>query len=235
MEPTPHTVAFVERVPVCEGTASFVFERPEGYTFAAGQHFALTLQTAEGEQTKHFSHCDAPGDERSQLTTRLTGSPFKSALEALRPGDPVAMTGPYGELTIGEGVTKAAFLVGGVGITPARSIVRDSVLRRTGLTALVFDGNLDQSCIPFLKEFREYEQSGPLVRFVHVLEKPSSAWAGERGFITAEIVRRHCDPFDGWHWYVAGPPAMTKAMDLVISSLELPSGRVSREPFSGYA
>ena len=63
---------------------------------------------------------------------------------------------------------------------------------------------------------------------------PSSAWAGERGYITADIVRRHCDPLDGWHWFVAGPPAMAQAMDRVVAALGLPGDRVSREPFSGY-
>jgi ferredoxin-NADP reductase len=231
---TACTVAFSAREPVCQGTASFFFERPEAYRFAAGQYFTLTLRTEDGDQTKSFSHCDSPGDERSQLTTRLTGSAFKNALEALVPGDPVAVAGPFGSLTVPEGVTKAAFLVGGVGITPARSILRDSVQRGTGLTALVFDGNLDEGCIPFNEEFKRFEDEVPSVRFVHVLERPGQAWTGERGFITAETVRRHCDPLDGWHWFVAGPPAMTKAMELVIAALRLPADRVSREPFSGY-
>jgi ferredoxin-NADP reductase len=231
---TARTVAFAEKEPVCHGTASFSFDRPKGYRFAAGQYFTLTLATEDGEQTKSFSHCDSPGDERSQLTTRLTGSAFKNALEALTPGDPVTVAGPFGSLTVPEGVAKAAFLVGGVGITPARSIVRDSVQRRTGLTALVFDGNLDEGCIPFNEEFTRYEDEVPSVRFVHVLERPGQAWTGERGFITAEMVLRHCDPLDGWHWFVAGPPAMTRAMDVVIAALQLPADRVSREPFSGY-
>jgi len=234
VEAGPERVAFVGRLPVCAGTASFVFERPRPADFVAGQYFALTLQTAEGEQTKYFSHCDAPRDEHVQLTTRLTGSPFKMALEALRAGDLVGMGGPFGSLTIERGVAKAAFLVGGVGVTPARSIVRDCVQRGTGLTVLVFDGNLDEACIPFLDEFRDYEARDPRIRFVHVLEQPSSAWAGERGYITADIVRRHCDPLDGWHWFVAGPPAMAQAMDRVVAALGLPGDRVSREPFSGY-
>ena len=234
MQAGPEKVAFVERIPVCEGTASFAFERPAAGGFSAGQHFALTLETAEGEQTKHFSHCDAPADEHARLTTRLTGSPFKRALEALKPGDPVGVDGPFGTLTVGEQVKKAVFLVGGVGITPARSIVRDSVQRHTGLTSLVFDGNLDERCIPFLEEFRGYEADDPRIRFVHVLERPSAAWTGERGYITAELVTRHCDPLDGWHWFIAGPPAMTEAMEGVIVALELPADRISREPFSGY-
>ena len=75
---------------------------------------------------------------------------------------------------------------------------------------LVFDGNLDETCIPMRDEFDAWEAENPRIRFVHVLERPSAEWAGERGFITAETVLRHCDPLDGWHWFVSGPPAMVE-------------------------
>ena len=104
-----------------------------------------------------------------------------------------------------EGVTRVGFLVGGVGITPARSIIRDAVQRGTGLDVLAFYGNLDQSCIPFKAEFDGYEAEAATIRFVHVLQAPLPGWTGEEGLITAGLVRRHCDPLDGRYWISAGP------------------------------
>jgi glycine betaine catabolism B len=228
------SVRFLEGEEICSSTGSFRFVRPDGYRFAAGQFGAFTLQTAEGEQTKDFSHASAPGDPFLELTARLTGSAFKNALLALRPGDVVKLDGPKGRLTVAEGVTKAAFLVGGVGTTVARSIVRDGVQRSTGLTILVFDGNTDQSCMPFRDEFDGYAAGHDEIRVVDVLEKPLPGWTGETGFITADLVRRHCDPLDGWHWYVAGPPAMAAAMKRVVADLALPAECVSTELFTGY-
>jgi ferredoxin-NADP reductase len=229
-----NSVTFVAAERTCSSTASFLFTRPEGYRFDPGQYMSLTLKTREGEQTKQFSHGDAPGDAETRILTRLTGSAFKEALLALRPGDEVDVRGPFGRLTVPPGVTRAAFLVGGVGIGPARCIVRDAAQRGTGLTALVFDGNMDETCVPFREEFDAYERDDARVRFVHVLEKPSESWTGERGLITAELVRRYCDPAEGWHWFVTGPPAMVTAMRAVLKDLGVPAARSSFELFAGY-
>jgi ferredoxin-NADP reductase len=229
-----YQVALAGSVAPCAGTGSFSFTRPAGYHFEPGQYLTLTLQTRDGEVTKQFSHCDAPGDAHTQILTRMTGSAFKDALAALAVGDVVTMHGPFGRLVVPEGARKVAFLVGGVGITPMLSIVRDSVRRSTGLTVLVFDGNLDDSCIPLREEFEVWEREQPSVRFVHVLEHPSDGWTGERGFITAETVTRHCDPLDGWHWFVAGPPAMADAMRGVLTRLGVPETAFSFESFAGY-
>ena len=230
-----HHVPFFESELLCTATAAFRFERPDDYEFVAGQYGAFTLETADGIQVKDFTHASAPGDAFIELTTRLTGSAYKKALQALRPGDVVTLSGPNGKLTVPDDVTKAAFLVGGVGITPARSIVRDAVQRSTGLTVLMFDGNADQTCVPYGDEFDDYVRDHKEIRVVDVLEEPLRGWTGEVGFITAEIVRRHCDPFDGWHWFIAGPPAMVDAMEKVVAELRLPPDRVSTELFTGYA
>jgi ferredoxin-NADP reductase len=234
MEARPQPVRFHASVTVAPATAMFQFGKPAGYSFRPGQYFSLTLDTREGSQTKPFSHCNAPGDPHIELTTRLTGSAFKDALLALRHGDEVTIAGPRGRLTVSETASRVAFLVGGVGITPARSIIRDAVQRGTGLEVLCFDGNLDQTGIPFKDEFDGYEASHPEIRFVHVLMEPLPGWDGERGFITAEVVRRHCDPLDRWHWISAGPPAMATAMQKVFADLSLPDDRVSMELFTGY-
>ncbi len=230
----PDMVTFMGSVSPCSSTGLFRFSRPPGYTYEPGQYLSLTLETREGVQIKNFSHCDSPRDPETQILTRMTGSAFKDALAALRPGDTVETGGPFGKLVLPDGVARAAFLVGGVGITPMRSIVRDSAQRSTGLTALVFDGNLDETCIPLREEFDTLEKEHASIRFVHVLERPSPAWSGERGFISAETVRRHCDPLDGWHWFVSGPPAMVDAMARVVDALSVDASHVSFESFAGY-
>jgi NAD(P)H-flavin reductase len=69
---------------------------------------------------------------------------------------------------------------------------------------------------------------------VDVLAEPKAGWDGETGFITADIVRRHIDGIEGWHWVVTGPPAMIAAMQGVLDELQVPADRVSTESFAGY-
>jgi ferredoxin-NADP reductase len=229
-----HTVAFVTSTTEAPGVATFAFSRPAGFAFDPGQFLSLGLETREGPQTKHFTICSSPADRELSITTRLTGSAFKDALLALRPEQEVTITGPRGTMTLKPEFRKVAFLVGGIGVTPARCIVRDAVQCGGGPRFLVFYGNLDQDSIAFKTEFDGYERDHPEISVVHVLAEPKPGWEGETGFITADIVRRHTDALDGWHWVVAGPPAMVGAMQRVLADLEVPRARVSLELFAGY-
>ena len=219
------------RSTVCGGdVATFSFEKPGGYSYAAGQWLRLTLDTAQGRQTKTFTHSSAPADECIEVTTRLSGSAFKDALAALDEGDAVVFGGPGGRLAIPSDAERIAFLVGGVGITPARSLLRDAVLAGRGFDdALVVYGNRDPGCVPFLAELEAMGGAG--VRVVPVYERPPGGWAGEKGFITAETVARHVDPGDGRVFYVSGPPVMVDAMETVLDELGVDAGRRVVERF----
>lgn len=224
--PTHHQVELLARELCGDEVLICRFSLPEGYSFRAGQWFRLFLQTADGELAETFSHCSAPGDGVLEMTTRLSGSVFKNALAALEPGAVVTISAPGGRLALPEGVQRIAFLVGGVGITPIRSMLRDALQSgRVFDDALLFYGNRDERCAPFVDEFHAMSAIG--VRTVLCYEHASQSWRGERGFITAETVLRHLDPLDRRPFLVAGPPVMVEAMQRVLDVLEVPeSSRV---------
>lgn len=204
-------------------------ERPPGYGFKAAQWFRLTLTTQEGEQTKTFTNASAPGDDWLELTTRLSGSAFKNVVATLTPGDEVTVSAAGGRLALPLGTSRVAFLVGGVGITPVHSILRDRAQRGEAFEdAVMFYGNRDEACIPYLSEFLAMGDLG--VRVVSVLEHAPEAWSGERGFITADIVRRHLED-DGRPFLVAGPPIMVVSMEAVLDALGVDSDRRIIERF----
>jgi glycine betaine catabolism B len=219
----------------CDRVTGFRFDRPPGHDFRAGQYFRLTLQTRDGEQTKSFSYSNAPGDPFIEMATRLSGSAFKDALAALDRGGEVEVSGPFGKLIVPEGVEHLCILCGGVGITPARSIIRDAEQRRTGLRVRLLYGNHDQACIPYSGEFAEYERKDRRFHIVHVLEDPLPGWTGERGVITADLVRERVNLGERpWHFMVTGPPMMVQVMQQILGELEIPEDRVMIENFAGY-
>lgn len=225
-----YEVAFIGRELCGSDIVCSRFEKPEGYTFTPGQYMMLTLNTAEGGQGKPFTHAQAPQDDYLEVTTRISGSAFKNALLALSPGEVVRVAGPSGRLVLPDGIDSIAFLVGGVGITPARSMLKDAWLRSVvWKDAAVFFGNRDVSCIPYADELAEMAASG--VRVVHVLERGDDSWTGYTGFVTAEIVRQNLDPADGRLFCVSGPPVMVSAMERVMDELGIESERRLVERF----
>jgi ferredoxin-NADP reductase len=188
------TVLQVERCD--EDTLMMKLQRPPGYEAHAGQWFRLTLGEGDDSLTRTFTDAAAPSDEWLEVMTRLSPSAFKVALGGLVAGDRAKVIGPGGRLTIAGDVRKIVFLVGGVGITPARSILRAA--RNEGRTfedAVLFYGNRDDACVPYLDELMGMGDMG--VSVVPVYEEASDEWVGERGLITADLVRRHVMRADG--------------------------------------
>lgn len=226
-----HSVRLVSKGE-CAGTGTFRFERPEGYAFRAGQYMMLSLTGSAGSPSKPFSICAGPSDPHLEICTRMTGSPFKQALGALRPGDEVGVSDPLGRLAMPDGPL-VVFLGGGVGITPLRSMIRDEEGRR-GTRLVLFYGNNTVECIPYREELDATAASDTSFEVVHVIAQAPEGWTGERGFITPEVVRRHVDEREVGHWVCTGPPAMTDAMKRVLTSLSVPGDRVTYELFAGY-
>jgi len=225
-----HDVAFLGLMRCGADIVTARFERPEGYSFSPGQWLTLRLDTSDGPHTETFSHCSAPGDPYLEIATRIGGSPFKAALSELAEGTVVHISGPGGHLSVSDAVSRVVFLVGGVGITPVRSILRDAAQRgRVFDDALLLYGNRDESCVPFHAEFEEMGRIG--LRLVICYERPPADWEGESGFITADTVRRHLPAEDGRPYVVTGPPVMVSAMEKVLDDLRISAAQRVIERF----
>jgi glycine betaine catabolism B len=236
---------FVEKIPRSPGTASFRFVRPSGYAFTAGQWFILTVPSAAGPLTKHFTHSRSPTEGFLEFTTRLTGSEYKQAVEALSPGSEVQIEGPYGAFILKEEAARVSFLTGGIGITPVRSILRDLAdsvrLGRPGAGARslpnisVFYGNTNEDSITFgdeLSAISDAHEGNP--RLVHVLSDPSDGWHGYRGYIRKEVLQAELVDIGSWTYYVSGPPAMVEVMRVMLSELGVTRRQMVLENFEGY-
>lgn len=197
------------------------FSRPDGYEFRPGQWFTLTIDTADGSETKTFSHCSAPADSYLEMATRLSPSAFKKSLSRMAPGAHAAIAGPGGRFALASDIDRVCFMVGGTGITPIRSILRDAMHHdRTFTDALLLYGNRDADCVPFGEELAAMSSHG--VRLELCYEHPPVGWDGESGFITAETVLRHLADPAATPFFVAGPPVMVTAMERVLDDLEVP-------------
>lgn len=214
----------------CGDIATLALSRPGDFVFNAGQWLRLTLLTADGPATKTFTIASAPADDWLEITTRLSGSAFKLALSGLAGGRQAEIAGPGGRLRLPTDTDKVAFLAGGVGITPVRSMLRDALnAGRRFSDALIVYGNRDASCVSYAAELAAMSPSG--VRVVDVYERPPQGWEGPRGFVTASIVSDAIDPADGRPFFITGPPVMIEAMVPVLDELGIPEDRRTIESF----
>jgi ferredoxin-NADP reductase len=233
------TSRLVRKTPRVEDIVSFGFERPPGYEYRAGQWFVTTFPGPDEPYTHHFSHSNSPLEPELELTTRLRGSEFKNALDALRLGAEVELEGPYGAFTVTDGLDHLAFIAGGIGITCVRSNLRWLAAREgssggASRSITLLFANRSEDGIPFSDELEQLEVGLPGLRVIHVISRPGKGWRGYRGHIDREVLERELQRPQGWSYYLSGPPAFAQSVREQLLAWGVESGSINIERFEGY-
>lgn len=236
------TTTLVEKNEVANGTAAFHLQKPQGFTFTAGQAVYVTLPGLKAPDSKGrvrtFSIVSAPQDPDLMIATRLTDTSFKRSLTGLSPGAAVEIEGPYGDLTLhGDVARPVVFLAGGIGITPFRSIIHDASLRGLPRDLYLFYSNRRSEDAAFLSELRELEKQNNRFKLIATMTDAGNAnadWSGEHGYITREMIVRHVDNAARSIYYVAGPPAFVAAMTTLLGDAGVSPANIRTEMFPGY-
>jgi len=239
-----YTTTFTGAKEVAEDTMEFSFQKPEGFSFKAGQYVDLTLveppETDEAGNTRTFSLVHAPHEATLGVATRMRDTAFKRTLRDGRPGLRASLDGPHGEMTLHRDSNRAAvWMAGGIGVTPFLSIARDAAHERLPHRLLLFYSNRRPEDAPFLDELRGLEKANPNFRVVPTmtdLERSRRPWGGETGPIGEAMLRRHLGALRTARpvYYLAGPPGMVLGMQQLLDSLGVPEADVRTEEFYGY-
>src|SRR5215510_8557564 len=164
-------VQLKQRVEVAEGTMAFHLEKPAGFQFNAGQYMNVTLidppeTDAEGN-TRSFTIASAPFEEDLVFATRMRDTAFKRVVKTLKLGSEVRISGPFGSFTLHSDASRpAVFLVGGIGITPFRSIILNATKSRLAHKLYLFYSNRRPEDAAFLEELQKVEQDNPNYKFI---------------------------------------------------------------------
>jgi ferredoxin-NADP reductase len=239
---TIHLSALRSRQTVAEGTMAFHFDRPEGFAFKAGQYMIVTLRNppetdAEGN-TRTFTIASAPSDPDLMITTRMRDTAFKRVLRSIALPAEVKIAGPYGGFTLHNDPDRPAiFLAGGIGITPFFSISVQAARDKLPRQLYLFHSNRRPEDAAFLTALLDLAGQNSNFHFVPTMtemEKSKAEWTGERGFINREMLERHLPSLQGPIYYIAGPPAMVKAMREMATAAGVNQADIRTEQFSGY-
>lgn len=224
---------------VAEGTMAFHFKKPADFEFRAGQYGEFTLldppETDEEGNSRIFSLVQAPHEGELVLATRLRDSAFKRVLRESPVGTEVKFDGPWGDFRLHKKEsTPAVFLIGGIGVTPVRSIISQATHDRTGHQLLLIHANEDASGAPFVGDFERFAAENPNFTYVQALSSPTEDWQGEVGRIDHAMLRRHVADLAAPIYYLSGPAGMVKAMRGLVLEAGADEDNIRTEEFSGY-
>jgi ferredoxin-NADP reductase len=239
---TIHEVRLTRRETVAEGTMAFHFTRPHGFQFRAGQSLTMSLVNPpemDGKgATRPFTIASAPHEAELMIATRMRDSTFKNYLKVAPAGTPVRIDGPNGEMVLHDDSARpAAFLAGGIGITPFLSMARHASRQRLPHRIHLFYSNRRPEDAAFLAELRDLEKVNPnyhLIATMAEAEKSAQRWSGETGFIRRDMLERHLVDTASPVYYFAGPPAMAMAMQEMLQGMGIGEDAMRYEEFYGY-
>lgn len=235
-------VKLLSKQTVAEGTMSFSFEKPAGFTFTPGQYIDVTLinppeTDAEGN-TRAFSINTTPTDDHLAISTRMRDTAFKRVLRDMPIGTEFEISDAMGSFTLHKNTAKpAVFLMGGIGITPTLSMVRDAAKQKLPHHLFLFYSNRRPEDAAFLDELEALQKENPNYTFIPTMtdmDKSAKPWSGETGYISAELIHKHIAADQEAVWYISGPPAMVKAMRDLLTEMKVDEDSIKTEEFSGY-
>jgi ferredoxin-NADP reductase len=203
--------------------------------YAAGQFMAV--HAGPKEKPRRWLSISSSPTEKGYLefTKKITESDFCRELGALKKGDLMHVQLPYGAFVLSEQDRKVAFLSGGIGITPVRSICKYIVDSNLGIDAAIVFGNRTVRDIAFRDDFESMMKCYSRLRLIHVLSEPCEQLACEIGVINAMLIRSEIPDFAERRFFLCGPPGMVEALKKTLSvELGVEPGRIVTEQFVGY-
>jgi propane monooxygenase reductase component len=200
----------------------------DSFEFKPGQYVDIGIPGHE-EHHRSFSMANTEPGELEFMIKLYPGGRFSGLLAdgSIKPGDELAVTGPYGVFTLrSSSPRRLLFIGGGAGMAPIVSLLRS--LRETGTEreATYYYGARTEADLFHLDEL-----SGLPCRFVPALSEDSNGWAGETGLIT-DVVERLEDDIADVDAYICGPPPMVEAAIALLEAKGVPEAHIYFDKFT---
>jgi len=232
----------VKKEEVAEGTIAFYFEKPEGFEFIAGQYVTVSLinppETDDEGNSRFFSIASAPNENHLMVATRMRDTAFKRILKNLPVGSEIKIDGPDGSFYLPKDISKpAVFLIGGIGITPVFSIIKNAAYKKLSHRLFLFYSNKRPEDATFLKDLQNLEKENKnfkLIATMTEIKNSKQAWRGETGFINKEMLQKYIGNLNSPIYYMSGPPMMVKAMRELAEKIGATDDDIKFEEFAGY-
>lgn len=235
-----YTVKLLKRETVANDTMAFEWEKPTGFEYIPGQFGDITLvdppETDEEGNIRGFSFVTAPYEANLKTSTRMRDTAFKRVLKNLPLGTEVKLDAPYGDFRLHKtATTSAVFLIGGIGITPVRSIIAQATHDKAPHSITLLYSNKTPSDAPFTVDFERWATENRNFKFVPVYTETSASQnSGERGQIDANMLKKYVPDLAMPIYYLSGPAGMVKAMRNMLMEAGANEDNIRTEEFSGY-
>ncbi|MFA5355905.1 MAG: FAD-binding oxidoreductase [Candidatus Omnitrophota bacterium] len=214
---------------------SFRLKTEKEIDYRSGQFLCVSLKT-EKECRRYLSISSSPTEKGYiEFTKRITQSDFSKALDNLKEKDPLIVKYPMGSFTLQEGYSKVAFLAGGIGITPVRSICKYATDKKLDTDIVLVYANRSIKDIIFREDLDSMQKENRRLKVAHVLCEPALGFKCTIGLINSQVIKNEVPGYSLRKFFLCGPPSMVEAMQkILLEELSLSEDNIITERFQGY-
>ena len=231
-----------EKREIARDTYEFIFTKPRGLTFQAGQYLEWMLphrSTDSRGVRRYFTIASAPAESIVRLALKVVpdgqGSTYKEALLDLDAGEAIIASQLAGDFTLPSRTEeKLGFIAGGIGVTPFVSHVQHMLASDQTYDTVLYYCNKTSDEIAF-QGLWEQARTQFAFEVVPVLAEEALESPYEHGFITAEMLARRTPDFRERRWYLSGPPGMVAAYKRLLIAAGVPKRQIKTDFFPGLA
>ena len=238
--PQGRVILTLERVEqAAAGVYDYIFRPDRPLAFAPGQYLEWTLPLASSDSRgnrRYFTIASAPVDESIRLGVKFApnGSAFKRGLAQLQPGDQIVASQLAGSFTLPRNKRrKLAFIAGGIGITPFRSMIEDLLEHREqrSITLLYGNNRINEAAYAGLL-MRAREELG--IRTWYAVRDPGGTTPDMTiGFIDTDMIKLRIPDYLERTFYISGPQGMVISTRRALRELGVRTWRIKTDFFPG--
>jgi len=213
-----------------EGIYSLYFKgKPLHYKPGQFMHLRL-LWNGLLSSSHPFTISSSPTWKLISITVKEAGD-FTSTIKDTKAGDKAFIDAPYGVFSfLNSDAGELVFLAGGIGITPFMSMLRYLADKKIKKKVTLFWSNRSEKNLCFQDELERLEKIIDGLEIVLVMSGQED-WAGEKGRINIELIKKYLPQLQGRNYFICGPPPMSKSVIEELKKMNIPTQKIHREVF----
>ena len=212
--------------------------------------YSMASFPAEGKEVMLNVRIATPPPDRAKNSwADVNPGVASSYIFSLKQGDPVTISGPYGEFFINHSEAEMLYVGGGAGMAPMRSHLYHLFRTlKTGRKVTFWYGGRSKRELFYTEHFRALERDFPNFKFYVALSEPSEEdnWKvkdgldgegdGFIGFVHQVVIDNYLNDHESpedIEVYFCGPPLMNQAVEKMAEDFGIPDENVRFDDFGG--
>ena len=224
-------------------SGDFVFAMDKPFAYQPGQYMEWTIAhpwpDSRGNR-RSFTLASSPTEDNLRLGVKFypKGSTFKEAMLTIDEKTRVSAGQVAGDFVMPKDTSKKlAFIAGGIGVTPFRSMIKYLVdIQQQRDVVLLYSEKQPDAFV--YRDVFDIAGIAGFARPIYTITDPAqvpSDWQGQTGIVSAEMIASQIPDYKDRIFYISGPHGMVVATKDILKGIGVPSRHIKTDHFSGYA